>query len=223
MWPRVGLTFSKFQEAVSAWLLECFGLEIACSKQERSHRFLEEALELVQACGCTRSEALQLVDYVYGRQPGQIEQEVGGASLTLAALCYAHGIRLQTCSANELARVQANIEKIRAKQAAKPKHSPLPQHIGMTLELAATLCDTINSSQPREAGAYYATLTHDPQEATSEWWGVAVFKLRQQDIDAGQMVIGVAPGVNRVPCAVFYEPGRSNNGRLITEFVGAKR
>jgi len=32
----------------------------------------------------------------------------------------------------ELARVWTKVEKIRAKQAAKPKHSPLPQLIGIT-------------------------------------------------------------------------------------------
>ena len=39
------------------------------------HRFLEEALELVQACGATASEAHQLVDYVYGRPVGEPAQE----------------------------------------------------------------------------------------------------------------------------------------------------
>ncbi|RQS15519.1 hypothetical protein DIE07_03565 [Burkholderia sp. Bp9002] len=35
------------------WMLECFGAAIATDRMERNHRFLEEALELVQACGCT--------------------------------------------------------------------------------------------------------------------------------------------------------------------------
>lgn len=123
-----GTTLSKFQELVSAWLHDCFGLEVAYNKLERNHRFLEEALELVQACGCSKDEAIQLVDYVYGRQSGEIEQEVGGVMVTLAALCHARGIRLQQCSIREYERVLVNVEKIRAKQAAKPKHSPLPQH-----------------------------------------------------------------------------------------------
>ena len=53
-----------FQERVEPWLLQCFGETIAADVVERNHRFLEEALELVQACGATQSEAHQLVDYV---------------------------------------------------------------------------------------------------------------------------------------------------------------
>ena len=52
----------KYQERVGDWLVACFGPEIASDKEERNHRFLEESLELVQACGCTRDEAYQLVD-----------------------------------------------------------------------------------------------------------------------------------------------------------------
>lgn len=59
-------------------MMACFGATISRDKAERNHRFLEEALELVQACGCTESEAAQLVAYVYGRPAGDPPQEVGG-------------------------------------------------------------------------------------------------------------------------------------------------
>ena len=116
----------SFQERVRLWLLECFGEKIASDKVERNHRFLEEALELVQATGCTQSEAHQLVDYVYGRPVGEPHQEVGGVLNTLAALCLAHGMDMDAAADDEIERCWAKIEKIRAKQAAKPKHSPLP-------------------------------------------------------------------------------------------------
>ena len=116
-----------FQSRVAPWMLECFGADIAADAQERNHRFLEEALELVQACGCTRTEAYQLVDYVFGRPIGESEQETGGVMLTLAALCLAHKLDMHAAAETELARVWQNIAKIRAKQAAKPKHSPLPE------------------------------------------------------------------------------------------------
>ncbi len=38
----------QFQPNVQPWLLSCFGEQIANDKIERNHRFLEEALELVQ-------------------------------------------------------------------------------------------------------------------------------------------------------------------------------
>lgn len=118
---------TTFQDAVRKWLLACFGEEIANDKIERNHRFLEEALELVQACGCTQSEAHQLVDYVFGRPLGEIGQEVGGVMNTLAALCLAHDRDMMVDGETEMRRVWTMVEKIRAKQAAKPKHSPLPE------------------------------------------------------------------------------------------------
>ena len=118
-----------FQARVKPWMDACFGPEISADKIERNHRFLEEALELVQANGCTQSEAHQLVDYVYGRDVGEINQEVGGVMVTLAALCLANGIDMHEGGETELARIWTKVEKIRAKQAAKPKHSPLPQHV----------------------------------------------------------------------------------------------
>ncbi|WP_238554051.1 hypothetical protein [Comamonas thiooxydans] len=118
----------KFQQRVQPWMMTCFGPEISADRRERNHRFLEEALELVQSCGCTASEAHQLVDYVYGRPWGEPAQEAGGVMVTLAALCLANGLDMQACGETELARIWTKVEAIRAKQAAKPKHSPLPEH-----------------------------------------------------------------------------------------------
>lgn len=115
-----------FQGRVLPWLMNCFGATIAADKIERNHRFIEEALELVQACGCTQSEAHQLVDYVFTRPVGQPTQEVGGVMVTLAALCLAHGVDMHDAGEVELERIWTKAEQIRAKQAAKPKHSPLP-------------------------------------------------------------------------------------------------
>lgn len=115
-----------FQKRVDAWIQACFGPEIGADKTERNHRFIEEALELVQAGGCTVSEAHQLVDYVFNRPVGELNQEVGGVMNTLASLCNVHGIDLDAAAETELARVWTKVEKIRAKSVTKPKHSPLP-------------------------------------------------------------------------------------------------
>lgn len=117
---------TTFQDRVHPWLMDCFGPEIAGDKIERNHRFLEEALELVQALGCTQSEAHQLVNYVYNRPVGHPPQEVGGVMVTLAALCLAQAMDMHEAGEVELARIWTRVEQIRAKQAAKPKHSPLP-------------------------------------------------------------------------------------------------
>lgn len=116
-----------FQQRVAPWMQECFGPEISADKVERNHRFIEEALELVQANGMSREEAHQLVEYVYGRDQGDINQEVGGVMVTLAALCLANDLDMHAAAETELARIWKNIDKIRAKQAAKPRGSALPQ------------------------------------------------------------------------------------------------
>ena len=119
----------SFQDRVGPWMQECFGPEISADTMERNHRFLEEALELVQACGCSKHDCLQLVDYVYGRPLGDQEQEVGGVRVTLAALCLAQGIDMHAAGERELTRISnpEMIKKIRNKQATKPAGSPLPQ------------------------------------------------------------------------------------------------
>lgn len=115
-----------FQNKVFDWCVECFGQEITHDVTERNHRFLEEALELVQATGATKSESHQLVDYVFNRDIGEVNQELGGVMVTLAALSNAIGLRMEKAADTEVQRLWGKIEKIRAKQAAKPKHSPLP-------------------------------------------------------------------------------------------------
>ena len=116
----------SFQTRVHHWMMACFGAEIAADKSARNHRFFEESTELVQSLGMTASEAHQLVDYVYGRPAGEPKQESGGVSVTHAALCLANDIDMNAAAEAELARIWTKVEVIRAKQAAKPKHSPLP-------------------------------------------------------------------------------------------------
>lgn len=49
--------------------------------------------------------------------------------VTLAALCLAQGLDMHAAGETELARIWTKLEQIRSKQAAKPKHSPLPEHV----------------------------------------------------------------------------------------------
>lgn len=111
-----------FQERVHKWVLAAFGERDTYDLRERNHRFLEEALELVQACGMTSREAHALVDYVFERPAGQVNQEVGGTMTTLAALCLANQLRdMGELGEEELLSCWSRIEKIRAKQAGKPR------------------------------------------------------------------------------------------------------
>lgn len=123
------LSADSFQSRVRPWMLACFGAEISADAVERNHRFFEEASELVQSCGMTASEARQLVDYTWSRPVGEKNQEAGGVMVTLAALCLAQDLDMHAAGETELERISAPamMAKIRAKQAAKPKHSPLPE------------------------------------------------------------------------------------------------
>jgi hypothetical protein len=96
---------ASFQTKVRDWCICCFGETISNDKVERNHRFLEESLELVQSLGCTADEAHQLVDYVFNRPVGEVNQELGGVMVTIAALAAANGLDFASAGDTELTRV----------------------------------------------------------------------------------------------------------------------
>ncbi len=121
------LKMNSYQARVEKWLEACFPPAVRSNRSERNHRFLEEALELAQANGCSREDALALVEYVFGRPQGDPVQEVGGVMVTLAGLCSATGVNMDEAGDIELARNWDRIGAIREKQRSKPHGSPLPQ------------------------------------------------------------------------------------------------
>jgi len=122
------MIYPNFQAKVYDWMVKCFGDKISNDTIERNWRFLEEALELVQALNMTKEDVLKLVDYTYSRPLGAPIQEVGGVCITLAALTNANNINLEFCAETELTRISQPhiIESIRLKQKSKPK-GPLPE------------------------------------------------------------------------------------------------
>lgn len=70
------------QRSVEIWCKSCFGEDTYFNKEERIHRFIEEALELAQSLGCTKEEIGMLTDYVFSRPKGEPNQEVGGVMIT---------------------------------------------------------------------------------------------------------------------------------------------
>ena len=118
----------SFQPRVECWIEQCFGSLASQHPRDRGDRFIEEALELAQSNGYTRDRIEQLLDYVYGRPPGEPSQEVGGVMVTLAGYCSAIGVNMQEAAETELARVSTPeiIKKIRTKEANKVKGSALP-------------------------------------------------------------------------------------------------
>lgn len=109
------------QHEVAGFVLDTFGDQLALDPVERGARFIEEALELIQATGITREHAHAMVDYVYDRPVGKVADEVGGAGITLMALANVEQLNVLQCVAETLGRAEGRIEKIREKNKAKPR------------------------------------------------------------------------------------------------------
>jgi len=111
----------SFQLRVKDWLLVCFSREVVYDLRERCFRFAEESIELVQSLGLRREDAHRIVDYVYDRPQGRVEQEMGGVMVTLAALSTAVGFFMYLEGERELSRISQPdvMAKIREKQRAK--------------------------------------------------------------------------------------------------------
>ncbi len=149
----------SFQARVAAWMRACFDASIAADPIERNHRFLEEALELVQARGCTASEAHQLVDYVFGRPVGDPFQEVGGVEVTLAALCSAAGRQ----GGGGRGRARPHLDEGRSD----------PRQTGREAEA----WPLARPDAGRRAAAMKSTPARHPTPADREWWRVTLMNL----------------------------------------------
>lgn len=118
-----------FQDRVCEWIVKCFPPMLYASKRERALRFLEEAMELVQAEGLTCHDAHRVITYVFNRAVGETQQEIGGVLVTLAALCWNEGIYLDVAAKQEIERIEdpAIMETVRAKQANLPYLTASPR------------------------------------------------------------------------------------------------
>lgn len=123
-----------FQESTRRWGIECFGKRIALDTTERSLRFIEESIELVQARGLEKSEVLKLVESVYAKEPGVEMQEVGGVMVTLALLCESSLIDMWKCGLVELRRCWEVMDKIREKHKTKKSRIPTDEEFTQALQ-----------------------------------------------------------------------------------------
>jgi len=119
-------SLNDFQMSIYQWMRECFGLSVVCNIQERNFRFIEEAMELVQSLGCTKTDVQRVMDYVYDRPKGDPAQEVGGVMVTLAGLCSITSLDMSLCAEQEGNRIWNAMDAIRAKQQTKPVPSGTP-------------------------------------------------------------------------------------------------
>lgn len=114
------MMYPGFQRFVDAWMVKCFGTAVRDDREERNYRFIEEALELIQACGCPPDRVHLIVDHVYSRDVGGVEKEVGDVMISLAALCNNHRVQIDWAAIAAMDSCEKRTEIIREKRAGKP-------------------------------------------------------------------------------------------------------
>jgi len=153
------VSFKAFQMGVAMWMRKCFGphkpavaqtaepTDDGYARNVRHWRFFEEVVETMQAGSIPKSDLLALVDYTYDRPVGVFRQEIGGVLITLAALCNREEVSMEQAGMDELMRISTPemIEKIRAKQATKPRFSALPEAVPTADALAAAAGRIVNA------------------------------------------------------------------------------
>jgi hypothetical protein len=108
------------QARVASWCIGAFGHQHANSIPQRGIRLLEEAIEAAQAAGVDLAMAHKLLDFVYARPVGKLDQELGGIGITLLALAHAADLSADDCEERELQRVLAKpLKHFHARNEAK--------------------------------------------------------------------------------------------------------
>ena len=147
---NLSVTFSEFFEDQNKGymqfnyhlrMLHAFGTDKVYDALLRDMRFGEEAIELLQARGRSKEEVLRLVDYVYGRDIGEVEQEMGGVLSTLMAMASQNGTDLEKATKTEMARFTRKNQKICEKSSNKPDLTDKAQ--ARIIELSVAVFDCI--------------------------------------------------------------------------------
>ena len=84
------MIFKDITKIALDWAIRCFGHEHVHNIPDRALRLAEEAVELAQAAGIPKDKMLDLVNIVYSRPIGDVEQEIGGVMMTVTALVAAN-------------------------------------------------------------------------------------------------------------------------------------
>ena len=140
-------------------MLHAFGVDKAYDALLRDMRFGEEAIELLQARGRSRAEAHRLVDYVYDRPVGIVEQEMGGVLTTLMAMASQQHIDLEDVTRAEMARFTRKNRQIAVKSLHKPDltdraQAEIDRQIGNVVDTFMKLPDQYKAEAPK--------VFHDP-------------------------------------------------------------
>lgn len=112
------------QAFVEQWVRATFGDKVMDDPEERGARVVEEAIELLQVLAhdkkAAREKAHKLVDAVFDKPVGDLDNEIGGTIVCLLALCGNQGKRLDEMAEKEITRIRnLPVETFRAKHKTK--------------------------------------------------------------------------------------------------------
>lgn len=107
------------QYKLRTWLVACLGEETLHSLPDRALRVLEEAVELAQAADIPAEKVVELVQHVYSRPVGRLEQEVAGVLNTVLLTAECIGQDAMHLGSQELTRAWTHIDAIRRKNRQK--------------------------------------------------------------------------------------------------------
>lgn len=93
------------QRRVAQWCADAFGVEHASNIEQRGLRLAEEAIEAAQSAGCNPMTLHKLIDYIYAKPPGFLQQELGGVGLCVLAMANAAGFDADDEEITEINRV----------------------------------------------------------------------------------------------------------------------
>lgn len=114
------MNLTDFQQKVSDWLNRCFGHSEGSDLHRRRARFIEEAIELAQAVGANRETIHAMVNRVYDRPLGEVQDEFGGVLISVSALASSLDLGLEELASSALSSVETRIEDIRKRNLLKP-------------------------------------------------------------------------------------------------------
>jgi hypothetical protein len=108
------------QIEILQWAIETFGAATAANTGERIRRFVEEAVELAQATGLEKQALLAIIEHVYAKPVGNIEQEIGQVGVSLLGLAQHLNIFADQQEQAEFDRLKSlSTEYWQARQKAK--------------------------------------------------------------------------------------------------------
>lgn len=94
------------QAEILRWAVETFG-PVATNLDERGARLAEEAIEVAHAAGVPAPVLARIIDRIYAKRPGLVQEELGAVAMMLDAMAERAGVDVATIAQAEFDRVRS--------------------------------------------------------------------------------------------------------------------